>query len=201
MLLTGCRRLSDDYSWTLFFGWALTPVLPMVVLVSLNHVIMLALAQLGIRNNYSNNLSLRDHQGSSDEPKAGRPGELSHEVVWLAWGSRSGATRLTESSLSGPRGPSIYTFTGGAGPSLVIGCTCVSHELLKHMERHSRSYWQWVPIPSTSRVFHRQCRWLGGNGTGRPRRLEYPWHIHKKYAYLYSNNSLLVCPVVPTVTS
>ena len=41
----------------------------------------LALAQLGIRNNYSNNLSLRDHQGSSDEPKAGRPDKPSHEVI------------------------------------------------------------------------------------------------------------------------
>ena len=111
----GRRRSSDDYSRTLVFGRALTPVLPTVVLVSLNHVIMLALAQLGIRNNYSNNLSLSDRQGSSNEPKAGWPGEPSHEVVWLAWGSRSGATRLTESSLSGPQGPSIYTFTGGGG--------------------------------------------------------------------------------------
>ena len=45
------------------FGWALTPVLPTVVLVSFNHVTTLALAQLGIQNNYPNNLSLRDRQG------------------------------------------------------------------------------------------------------------------------------------------
>ena len=63
------------------FGWALTLVVPMVVLVLLNHMTTLALAQLGIQNNYSNNLSLRDGQGSSDEPKAGWPGELSHKVV------------------------------------------------------------------------------------------------------------------------
>ena len=162
------------------FGWALTPVQPTVVLVSFNHMTMLALVQLGIRNNYSNNLSLRDRQGSSDEPKAGWPGELSHEVIWLAWGSRSGTTRPTESSLSGPWGPSIYTFMG-VGPSLVIGCACVSHELLKHVEWHSWSYWQWVLIPSTNMVFHWQCWWLEGNGMGRPHQLEYLWHICRIY--------------------
>ena len=48
----GHWRSPDDYSWTLF-GQALTLVLPMVVLVSFNCMTTLALAQLGIRNNYS----------------------------------------------------------------------------------------------------------------------------------------------------
>ena len=161
------------------FGWALTPVLPTMVLVSFNHVTMLALVQPGIQNNYSNNLSSRDCWGSSDEPKAGRPVEPSHKVVWMAWGSWSGATRPTESSLY------VYLYRG-AGPSLVIDCACVSHELLKHVEWHSRSYWQWVLIPSISRVPHRHCRWLGGNGTGRPLRLESPWHI---YQNLFKNDT------------
>ena len=38
----------------LYFGWALTPVLPTVVLVPFNHMTMLALVQLGIQNNHSN---------------------------------------------------------------------------------------------------------------------------------------------------
>ena len=77
-------------------------------------------------------------------------------------------------------GAQIFTPLWGAGPFLVIDCACVSHELLKHMEQHSRSYQQWVLIPSTSRVSHQQCQWLGGNGTGRPHQLKYPWHIHKR---------------------
>ena len=121
MVSTKCLDVTNGSSnivWRLLtnsFGWALTPVLPTVVLVLFNHVTMLALAQLGVWNNYSKNLSLRDCQGSSDEPKAGWPGEPSHEVIWLAWGGRSGTTRPTESSLSGPLGLSIYTFTGGWG--------------------------------------------------------------------------------------
>ena len=173
MVSTKCLDVTDGSSNTVrrllanSFGRALTLILPMVVLVSFNQMTTLALAQLGIRNNYSNNLSLRDRQGSSNEPKAGWPSEPSHKVIWLAWGSRSSATRLTESSLLGPKGPSIYTFMGGVGPSLVVGCTCMSHELLKHVEWHSQSYQQWVPIPSTSRVFHQQCRWLEGKQDGK----------------------------------
>ena len=53
----------------------------------------------------------------------------------------------------------------GGRPSLVIGCTCMSHQLLKHVEQHSQSHWQWVLIPSTSRgFFHWQYWWLGGTG-------------------------------------
>ena len=65
---------------------------------------------------------------------------------WLG-GSRSSATRLTESRLLGPWGLSIYTFMG-AGPSLVVDCACVSHELLKHVEWHSV-----LPTVSTDLVY------------------------------------------------
>ena len=55
------------------FGRALTPVLPMVVLVPFNHVTTLALVQLGIRNNYSNNLSLEIIKGAPMSPRQDGP--------------------------------------------------------------------------------------------------------------------------------
>ena len=191
MLPTGRRIPSHDYSQTLF-GQALTPVLPTVVLVLFNNVTTLALAQLGIRNNYSNNLSLRDRWGSSDEPKAGRPSELSHEVIWLAWVCRSGTTRPTESSLSGPQGLSIYTFMGGAIPG---------HRLRMRESWITQAHGAALMVPPTMSTdpyllpgfFRWQCRWLGGNGTGRPRRLEYPWHMYD----LVWSSTVLVYLYVP----
>ena len=55
---TKCLDVTDGSSniirWLLTnsFGWALTPVLPMVVFVPFNHMTTLALVQLGIRNNH-----------------------------------------------------------------------------------------------------------------------------------------------------
>ena len=182
MVSTKCLDVTDRslniIRWLLVnsFGWALTPVLPTVVLVSFNHMTMLALAQLGIWNNYSKNLSLRDHQGSSNEPKAGRPGEPSHEVIWLAWGGWSGTTRLTESSLLGPRGLSIYTFIGGGAIPGRRLCMCEPWI--------TQAYGVALTVPPTVSInhrllpgfFHQQCQWLGGNGMGRPHQLKYLWH-------------------------
>ena len=66
------------------FGWALTPVLPTVVLVLFNHVTMLALAQLGIQNNYSNNLSLEIVKGAPMSPRQDGPANrVTRSFDWL----------------------------------------------------------------------------------------------------------------------
>ena len=166
---------SDDYSRTLF-GWALTPVLPTVLLVPFSCMTTLALAQLGIWNNYAKQPFLK---------------RLSRELRW----AQSRTARWTESRgclndlgeadpvlpdwqnpVSRALGAQVFILLWGMGPSLVIDCTCMSHELLKHVDQHSRSYWQWVSISSVSRAPHWHCQWLGGNGMGRPHWLESLWH-------------------------
>ena len=86
----------------------------------------MAFAQLGIQNNYSNNLSLRDCQGSSDTPKAGRPSKP--ESRGHLEGSREADLALPDwqnPMSEAPQGLSIYTFyRGGAAP----GCILCMHE-------------------------------------------------------------------------
>ena len=113
MLLTGRQLFANS-----FFGRALNPVLPMVVLVSFNHVITLALVQLGIQNNYSNNLSLRDYRGSSDKPEAGQPSELSHEVIWVVWGKLIWCYQTNRIQSLKPSGLEYLYFYGGQGHPL-----------------------------------------------------------------------------------
>ena len=168
------RLLANSF----FFGWALTPVLPTVVLVLFNHVTTLALAQLGIQNNYSKQpfleRSLRELPRA--QSRTARRTESRGHLNSL--GEADPVLPDRQNPLSQALRAQVFILLRGAGQSLVVDCACVSHELLKHMERHSWSYWQWVPILSISRIPHQHCRWFGRNGTGRPRRLESPWHIY-----------------------
>ena len=67
-----------------FLGRALTPALPMVVLVSFNHVTTLALVQLGIQNYYSNNISLEIVEGAPTSPKQDGPANrVTRSFDWL----------------------------------------------------------------------------------------------------------------------
>ena len=150
--VTGCQNSSDNYSRTPNLGGQETLVLLMVVLVPFNCMITMALEQLGIWNNYSKNLSLWNHQGSSDEPRAGWPDKPSHEVTWVVSGKpiRYYQTNRIQ-SLEPSRLQYLY-FLRGAGSLLGIDCACMSHELLKHMDQHSWSSQQWVPISSIPRA-------------------------------------------------
>ena len=75
------RLLANSF---LFLGWALTPALPTVVLVLFNHVTTLALVQLGIRNNYSSNLSLDIIKGASTSPRQDGPANrVTRSFDWL----------------------------------------------------------------------------------------------------------------------
>ena len=163
----------------LFLGWALTPALPTVVLVSFNHVTTLALVQLGIQNNYSNNLSLEIIKGALTSPKQDSPAnQVTRSFDWL--GEADLVLPDWQNPVPGPSGPEYLYLYGGAGPSLVIDCACLSHELLKHMDQHSRSHQQWVLIPSTPRVFHQQCQGLEGKQDGKTSSTQisvtYSWH-------------------------
>ena len=94
MVRDGLYQTSRCYQWVikyhlmtthrLYLGWAHTPALPMVVLVSFNHVTTLALAQLGIRNNYSNNLSLEIVKGAPTSLRQDSPANrVTRSFDWL----------------------------------------------------------------------------------------------------------------------
>ena len=123
----------------LFLGWALTPALPMVVLVLFNHVTTLALVQLGIQNNYLNNLSLEIIKGALMSP--GQDGLVNRVMRLFDWlGKADLVLPDQQNPVPGPSGPGYLYLYWGAGPSLVVDCACVNHELLKHVEWYSWSH-------------------------------------------------------------
>ena len=96
------------------FGQALTPVLPTMVLVSFNHVTTLALAQLGIRNNYSNNLSLEIVKGALMSPRQNGPAtRVMRSFDWL--GEADPVLPDRQNPVPRPSGPK-YLYLYGGGP-------------------------------------------------------------------------------------
>ena len=120
MVSTKCLDVTDGSSnivrWLLAnsFWQALTPVLPTVVLVPFNHVTTLALAQLGIWSNYSNNLSLEIIKGAPKSPRQDGPANrVTRSFDWL--GEADPVLPDWQNQSPGPLGLRIYTFTGGQG--------------------------------------------------------------------------------------
>ena len=147
------------------FGWALTPVLLMVVLVPFNHMTTLALVQLGIWNNYSNNLSLEILKGDPTSPRQDSPANrVKRSFDWL--GEADPVLPDWQNPVPGPSDLSIYTFMGG-------GRAIPSHRLHMHEPWITQAHGAALTVPPTvstnpiySQVFfHWQCRWFGG-GTG-----------------------------------
>ena len=122
--MVSTKRLDvTDGSWNIIrrllansFGRTLTPVLPTVVLVSFNHVTTLALAQLGIRNKFSNNLSLETVKGAPTSPRQDGPANrVMRSFDWL--GEADPVLPDRQNPVPGPSGPRyLYPYRGGGPP-------------------------------------------------------------------------------------
>ena len=124
-----------------------------------------------------NTLSLWNCWGSSDKPRAGWPGKLSHEVAWVVLGEANPVLPDQQNPVSQALGARVFILFTGVGLLLVIDCACMSHELLKHMDQYSWLNWPWVPIWSIPKVPTDDASGLKGtNGMGRPCWLEFLWH-------------------------
>ena len=180
MVSTMCHTVTDRSSKLVrrllansLLGQALTLVLLMVALVPFNRMITMALVQLGIRNNYSNNLSLRNCRGSSDEPRAGWPGEPSHKVTWavsgkLIWYYQTDRIQSLKSS-----GLEYLYFLGGTQTAHAWAMNYSSMWTSTHSST-GIEYWSHPSpeLPPTLLV-----GWRVQTGLGRPRWLESLWHI------------------------
>ena len=97
-----------------FLGWALTPALPTVVLVPFNHMTTLVLAQLGIRNNYSSDLSLEIIKGALTSPRQDSPANrVTRSFDWL--GEADLVLPDQQNPVPWPSGPEYLYLYGGRG--------------------------------------------------------------------------------------
>ena len=139
----------------------------------------MALVQLGIQNNYSKQSFLMKSLKELRRAQSRTTQWTTHEVTWMVSGKPIWYYQSDRIQSLEPSGLEYLYFLQGAGPLLVIYCTCMSHELLKHMDWHSQLNWPWVLISSIPRAPTGDAGGLEGtNGTERPRRLKFPWHIN-----------------------
>ena len=121
MVFTKCLDVTNGslkvIRWLLrksFLRWALSPALPTVVLVSFNHVTTLAFVQLGIQNNYSNNLSLEIVKGALTSPKHDSPANwVTRSFDWL--GEADPVLPDWQNPVPRPSGPKYLYLYGGGG--------------------------------------------------------------------------------------